>query len=179
MENKVPTIQISKIDAAKRQLETTIDLYFHSGDPVSIHTLAAASYDVLHGLCKAKDIKSFVKNIDMIREEKRKDYLDMMNEPQNFFKHANHDQNKLYEFRTATTDFFIWDACQMYQKITEETVKPFYIFVLWFYVQNPDVFNEGPAKIFWRNMTQHFDTENRLAFWQQASSAYDLTRHSR
>ncbi len=40
-------LEISKLDAAKRQLDTAIRLYFCDGDPVSIHTLAAASYNIL------------------------------------------------------------------------------------------------------------------------------------
>jgi hypothetical protein len=39
--------KVSKLDAAKRQLETVIRLYFSNGDPVSIHTLTAAAYNVL------------------------------------------------------------------------------------------------------------------------------------
>ena len=35
-------ITVSKLDAAKRQLETVIRLYFFDGDPVSIHTLTSA-----------------------------------------------------------------------------------------------------------------------------------------
>jgi hypothetical protein len=47
---EIPIIHISKFDAAKRQLETAIRLWFHSGDPVSVHTLAAASHQLLHDL---------------------------------------------------------------------------------------------------------------------------------
>jgi hypothetical protein len=32
-------VRVTKLDAAKKQLETAIMLYFHDGDPVSIHTL--------------------------------------------------------------------------------------------------------------------------------------------
>jgi hypothetical protein len=34
----VKEFKVSKLDAAKRQLETAIRLYFSDGDPVSIHT---------------------------------------------------------------------------------------------------------------------------------------------
>jgi hypothetical protein len=38
---------VSKIEAALRQLETAIQLYFSDGDPISVHTLTAAAYNVL------------------------------------------------------------------------------------------------------------------------------------
>jgi hypothetical protein len=41
------TLRISKLDAAKRQLETAITLYFNSGDWVSIHALAGAAYMII------------------------------------------------------------------------------------------------------------------------------------
>jgi hypothetical protein len=43
-------LHLSKLDAALRQLETAVTLYFHSSDPISIHTLTAAAYNVLQGI---------------------------------------------------------------------------------------------------------------------------------
>ena len=40
-------LTIPKLDAAKRQLETAIRLYFSSADPVAVHTLTAAAYNVI------------------------------------------------------------------------------------------------------------------------------------
>ena len=41
-DNDLQKLHVTKLDAARRQLETAITLWFHDGDPVSIHTLAAA-----------------------------------------------------------------------------------------------------------------------------------------
>ena len=40
-------VTLSKLDVARRQLETAIRLYFYDGDFVSTHTLAAAACKVL------------------------------------------------------------------------------------------------------------------------------------
>jgi hypothetical protein len=40
-------IKISKLEGVRRQVETAIRIYFVNGDPVSVHTLAAASLQVL------------------------------------------------------------------------------------------------------------------------------------
>jgi hypothetical protein len=43
-------LPVSKFDAARRQLETAIRLYFFQGDPISIHTLASAAAQILQDL---------------------------------------------------------------------------------------------------------------------------------
>lgn len=40
-------IQVTKLDAVRRQLETAVILWFHDGDPVSIHTLTGAAYQII------------------------------------------------------------------------------------------------------------------------------------
>jgi hypothetical protein len=37
------TIRIGKLDAARRQLQAAIMLWFTEGDPVAIHTIASAA----------------------------------------------------------------------------------------------------------------------------------------
>ena len=48
--NMKKKIKISKLDAAKRHLETAIRLYFNYGDPIAIHTLACAAHGILSDL---------------------------------------------------------------------------------------------------------------------------------
>ena len=43
-------MQLSKLEAARRQLETAIKLYFEYGDEVSIHALAAAAYSLIRDI---------------------------------------------------------------------------------------------------------------------------------
>ncbi len=172
---EAPKIHISKLDAAKRQLETAITLYFHNADPVSIHTLTGAAYDVLHDLCKVRNIKPFVKNTDMIREEKKKEYIDTINAAQNFFKHADKDPDKLYEFRLLPTDFLIWDACQMYQRITMEIPKLLFIFNIWFYLHHTDLVSHDIAKRALEEVKQFSFGQSRTEFFQQVSAAYERT----
>jgi hypothetical protein len=50
------TMKISKADAAQRQLDTAIELYFAESDPVAIHTLAAAAYELIRALRERKGL---------------------------------------------------------------------------------------------------------------------------
>jgi hypothetical protein len=47
-------LSITKLDAARRQLETAITLWFHDADPVSVHTLAMAAHGILRALNKKR-----------------------------------------------------------------------------------------------------------------------------
>ena len=58
----VSTQNITKLDAARRQLNQAIWLLFEDRDVVSIHTLACAATTILNDVAKAKKIRSF-KNI--------------------------------------------------------------------------------------------------------------------
>ena len=43
-------LPVTKLDAARRQLETGITLWFHEMGPVSIHTLTGAAYKLLYDI---------------------------------------------------------------------------------------------------------------------------------
>jgi hypothetical protein len=47
-------IVVTKLDAARRQLKTAIKLWFEDGDPVAIHTLIVAAYEIIDILAGAK-----------------------------------------------------------------------------------------------------------------------------
>src|SRR5271165_3353782 len=52
----IPVIlTITKFEAARRQLGTAIVLWFSDDDPVSIHTLACAAYEIIHKLTKKRN----------------------------------------------------------------------------------------------------------------------------
>jgi hypothetical protein len=57
---KPAKITITKIEGARRQIEAATRLWFEDGDPVVIHTLAAAGHHVCHDIVKAKGKKSWI-----------------------------------------------------------------------------------------------------------------------
>jgi hypothetical protein len=54
MSNSEATVHLTKIAAAKRQLDTAIRLYFAHDDELSIHTLVAAAFGILRDLIKKR-----------------------------------------------------------------------------------------------------------------------------
>jgi hypothetical protein len=51
---------ISKEEAARRQIETAIGLYFCNDDEVSVHVLGNAASAILTAICRTKGIQSFI-----------------------------------------------------------------------------------------------------------------------
>ena len=67
-------LRISKIDAARRQLDCAIELWFFDKDEISIHTLAAAAYQIIHDLKVHKGIvRDLLYDSAMIKDEYRND----------------------------------------------------------------------------------------------------------
>ena len=70
-------IRVNKPDAARRQLDQAIVLFFSNADPVPIHTLAMAAFRVLKDLIEHKGLKSqsILGNFDdRVRPEMRKEF---------------------------------------------------------------------------------------------------------
>lgn len=134
-------LYLSKLDVAKRQLETALRLFFHSGDPVSIHTLANASYEILTQLCSAQGVKGILEEgiEKFIREEKRKEVRDKMYEAKNFFKHSRKDPHTNIEFNPELSSFFLWDACRLYRILTSEFTPTMLVFHAWFCLKNKEI----------------------------------------
>jgi hypothetical protein len=145
--NKMPNLVVSKLEAARRQLETAIVLYFNEGDPVSIHTLTAAAYNVIRDINEKRSglpmvIKGYF--LDYIKPE----FVPMMkkkiNEAETFFKHAQKDPDETLTFNPDTTQLLILDACNTYRSLADERVPTFLVFGFWIMLKYPKVYTMPP-----------------------------------
>jgi hypothetical protein len=89
------TIRVSKIDAARRQIDVAIRLLFSHGDAVAIHTLASAGARILRDLCEQQATPSHVAFKDVIRPGKEKEFNALLNRAANFYKHADRDADEI------------------------------------------------------------------------------------
>jgi hypothetical protein len=107
-------IIVSKELAARGQLHTAIALWFSYGDPVSIHTLAAAAQGILQGLAgkdhQPSHMRKWIKNFPP-RVQK------IIREPQNFFKHAWTDPKVAKPYQPYIGDLIIADASLLHQDL--------------------------------------------------------------
>lgn len=134
-------IKIAKLEAAKRQLETAIILYFNDRDPISIHTLSCAAHEIIAHLNKKKGGTPLILEGNMVKKEYKKDFRDMVREAKNFFKHANQDSDRVLDFNPDTNDYYLLDACEGYELLTGEKNPYFIIYRGWFHSKYPHILN--------------------------------------
>ena len=136
-------LKIGKLDAARRQLETAVRLYFAESDPVSIHTLTAAAHVVLTDLNKLHTGKTKMLTdlmLSHVREEKRQEVKRLLNEAANFFKHADRDSLAVHDFDPAQTEIFLVDACYKFRELTGEVVQVLGVYCTWYMLAHPAQF---------------------------------------
>lgn len=139
-------IVIGKVEAARRQLETAITLYFHDKDMVSIHTLTAAAHNVLSDLHHAKDGDALANTmrellLAYVKEEYCKLVMGKFHEAENFFKHADRDPEAQLIFNADQSVFMLWDAIAYYRALTAELPPLFATFNSWFMITHTELFN--------------------------------------
>lgn len=87
-----PEIELSKLDAARRQLDAAIRLLFANDDPVAVHTLAHAAFGVLKGIAEHRGGSRVLAHAagEASRYSSGKYWLDF-NLAGNFLKHSDKD----------------------------------------------------------------------------------------
>lgn len=90
--------RIGKLDGARRQIDTAIDLFFGGADSLSIHTLAFAAFKVLFDLYPHRLDDGFDRRLDDLLT---KEHWRSMSGVANFLKHADKDPDAFLESHHA------------------------------------------------------------------------------
>ncbi len=102
---------ITKTEAANRQLNFAIKLFFDHEDPVVIHTLAGAASILYSDLIeKADPNKSWDKYAQMDNALNPSQYFNILREAQNFLKHARIDAHATLRFNSTDTEHLMMMA---------------------------------------------------------------------
>jgi hypothetical protein len=134
-------ITISKLEAVRRQLETAIRIYFVNGDPVSIHTLVAASHQILGDLDKhGPKTGTFWDFIEtQVKPEHIGEVKKLFAEAENFFKHADRDPDEILEFPLAEPEWFLWECVAKYPELAGEIPLLMLAYRMWFVIHHSDI----------------------------------------
>lgn len=102
---------ITKLEAAERQLNTAIRLFFDGGDVVSVHSLAVAAANVFADVAERNGSgQSWRTRMQDDTGMPMKDLKALMHEEWNFFKHADRDPDAKLSFDELLSDGFIFMA---------------------------------------------------------------------
>jgi hypothetical protein len=133
-------MKIGKLDAAKRQLVTAVNLFLRNCDPISVHSLAQASREILATLCQINekdDLATFIADHNSIT---RRDVFALANKHRNFFKHADRDPDVLIQdFSDLDNDAIIYTAVHDLKLLTTQIPVECQLFEPWFFATHPEV----------------------------------------
>jgi len=120
---------ISKTEAARRQLETAIDLYFNDADSLSVHTLAFAVFKVLMDIYPHHQDDGFAAQLDDLMG---KEGWKSMAGVANFLKHADRDHDAfLNRHHPAQAMSIIGLATLLYRRVAGEMTLKMMAFDSW------------------------------------------------
>jgi hypothetical protein len=138
-------IRVKKLEAALRQLDTAIELWFGDGDAVSVHTLASAAHEVVHSILEKRyppgQGPELLFNSLVIKDEGRSQWIRLLKKPQNFFKHADKDPDPegSIEFFPDGTEMFILVTLQGLGHLSVSYSVPQAAFLAWYPYHHPEL----------------------------------------
>lgn len=140
-------IRISKLDAARRQLDTAIELWFRDGDAVSIHALAFASYEILQDINKKRgNVEATMLGLVQrnVKPEHVEDAMRLMRKAMRFFKHADRDPHDvLDEFNPEVSEYLFVLCIGGLTTLGERLSDMQHALVMWDRFHRPNLFLKG------------------------------------
>jgi hypothetical protein len=155
--NKTAAMIVTKLDAARRQLETALVLWIHDGDPVSIHTLVYAAYQVIHDLNRHAKGPPLMLDMPFIGTNDRAAFINAVKQWAVFFKHAD-DRTKgkkkgtpapssTITFNPAINEMFFVYALIGLEYLKERLSPQEIAFKVWYSVHNPDQIDRDQLRV--------------------------------
>ncbi len=130
---------VTKQSVAQSQLESAIWLWFNDGDPVAIHTLAAAAHDCFHALVehaeKPTDWQAWLKT-------KSKQFREKMPIAQNFFKHGKMKLKGKLRYPTIQGEMLMMDAVSCYELLFQKLTPLMKLYGTCFLYEHPSIIAE-------------------------------------
>jgi hypothetical protein len=143
----MPPEKIDKLDAACRQLNTAIYLWFNHGDTVSIHTLACSAYQIVHDINCKKGGRDLLYDSLIFKDEYRQKAINHLKQDYNFFKHADKDPSATVEFDPIITELFMLFTCLGLEILGQSPDEVRAAFNIYNFLRNPQLLTEkGKAK---------------------------------
>jgi hypothetical protein len=138
--------RVDKLTAARRQFATAVDLWFADGDPVSTHTLVAASGRVFSDLLRHKGLTDHLVNNAYIRPDKRREWIAAIRRPSNFFKHADDDPGDVHEFDESINALHMLHSIVALEQLGCTLTALELAFLNRFELEHPDVLVDGAVR---------------------------------
>ena len=152
-------IRLDKVEAARRQIESAIWLWFVDADMVSVHTLTAAAHRLLLEMAKAWNVTAFPFTAAYVPGRAGKDARRAAPDPATFFKRAKKDET--YVLSEAWTELYLFDAVMAYNNLMDNRCASAMMstFIVRFAVQRQELFARGAFSFLEEAVSKDFDIE--------------------
>ena len=138
-----PIVTFTKLDAARRQINTAVWLWFNGADSVSVHTLAAAAHRIVLDLSGSPEMTPLPfdsANLPPGLTPK------MFTEAQTFLEPAPEDPDKVIRLNPIWTELYLFMVISAYTEfaIDDDSYHPLMsAFMLRVGICRPEVFRRG------------------------------------
>ena len=124
--------EVSKLNAAQRQLDVAIRMLFGEEDPVSVHTLVGAASVLLTDLVEIIiPQRSWDKMAREANSLAPSEYFQVMRRDQNFFKHARGDHQAVLTFNPEETEALAFWAVMNASELAPLSIES-QVYQLWY-----------------------------------------------
>ncbi len=151
-------VKLTKLEAARRQIESAIWLWFVDDDHVSVHALAAAAHRLLLELAAIREKAAWPYSTSYLPSTPVKPRVDT-GDAVMFFKYAKKDET--YELSEQWTELYLFDAVMAYSSLVDERGASALMstFVLRFGVQRQDLFVPDAFSLLEKRVSKAFSLE--------------------
>ncbi|MDG0815940.1 hypothetical protein [Bdellovibrio svalbardensis] len=111
--DEIVAIQYTKMQIAKVQIESAIEMLFEGHHPVSVHTVGQAGFQIVRDIAR-------VKNLDVLMKIERADnkFWRKANYAWSFCKHALHDSEDIFPgFKQELNELSLFWAIHLYSHL--------------------------------------------------------------
>src|SRR5262249_17359186 len=108
-----------------------------------IHSLLAASHEIIHTLYRRKGLHDLLFDSDMIKDEHRQDWAKKLKEAPNFFKHAREDPDGVIDFNPEGNMYLILFLLTGIRRMNITWEFEYRVFTLWLFANKPDLVKDG------------------------------------
>jgi hypothetical protein len=152
-------LRLHKIEAARRQIESAIWLWFVDADMISVRTLTGAAHRLILDLAELWGVTAFPFTAGYFPARTGKDKKSATPNAETYFKNAK--QGEMYELSEAWTELYLFDAVMAYTNLVDNRSGSalMSMFVLRFGVQRQDLFVRGTFSLLEKRVSQDFNIE--------------------
>ncbi len=136
-------MEISKVEAASRLLDTAIRLFFEGADAVAVHSLAAASLNIFSDLAEHGG-NSWRAHLGDDSKFSAPEVKRVLNNAWNFFKHADRDPDGTLQFEEIDSEHLMFVAILECGDL-QTTSCCMQAFQLWYIAAHPDYFPKSES----------------------------------